>query len=92
MEHVELFSEQEWTLLTQDLELSRQQARIVDCIVHAKSDKQIAQELGISQCTVRTHVTRLFQKFGLNDRVELLVHVFMSLRNIDRSVASHAET
>ena len=92
MEHMELFSEQEWTLLTQDLELSRQQARIVECIVHAKSDKQIAQELGISQCTVRTHMTRLFQKFGLDDRVELLVRVFMSLRNLESRMLTCSET
>ena len=92
MTHTELFSEQEWMLLAQELDLSPRQAEIVNNIMRAKSDKQIAQALGISQSTVRTHMTRLFEKFGLNDRVELLVHVFRSLRNLESRVLTCSET
>ena len=82
--HTELVSEQEWTLLTEDLGLSPRQAQIVNHILHAKSDKQIARELDISVPTVRTHMTRLFQKFDLKDRVGLLLHVFGALRKYSR--------
>lgn len=78
--HTELVSEQEWALLRKDLGLSPRQSEIVNRILHAKSDKQIARDLDISLPTVRTHMARLFQKFDLNDRVELLVYVFTSLR------------
>ena len=76
----ELISEQEWTQLQNHLGLSPRQAQIVKEILHAKSDKQIARELDIALPTVRTHMGRLFRKFDLNDRTELVVHVFVSLR------------
>jgi len=78
--NTELISEQEWTQLQHHLGLSPRQAQIVREILHAKSDKQIARELDIALPTVRTHMGRLFRKFDLNDRTELVVHVFMSLR------------
>jgi DNA-binding CsgD family transcriptional regulator len=76
----ELISEQEWTQLQSRLGLSPRQAQIVKEILRAKSDKQIARELDIALPTVRTHMGRLFRKFDLNDRTELVVHVFVSLR------------
>jgi DNA-binding CsgD family transcriptional regulator len=76
----ELVSDQEWTLLQENLALSPRQAEIVYRILHARSDRQIACELDISVATVRTHLARLFQKFDVNDRVELLVYVLRSLR------------
>jgi len=80
----ELISEQEWTLLQHHLGLSPRQAQIVREIMHAKSDKQIARDLDIALPTVRTHMGRLFRKFDLNDRTELVVHIFMSLREYSR--------
>ncbi|OHB65581.1 MAG: hypothetical protein A2Y76_12285 [Planctomycetes bacterium RBG_13_60_9] len=44
------------------------------------SDKQIARAMGISITTVRTHMSRLFRKFDLSDRTELVLHVFACLR------------
>jgi len=78
--NTELISEQEWTQLQHRLGLSPRQAQIVREILHAKSDKQIARDLDIALPTVRTHVGRLFRKFDLNDRTELVVHILMSLR------------
>ena len=78
--HTELFSEQEWIQLKEDLGLAPRQAEIAKHIMHGKSDKQIAHELGISLPTVRTHMTRLFRKLDLNDRVELILHVFTCMR------------
>ena len=76
----ELISEEEWSDLQHHLDLSPRQAEIVREILHAKSDKQIARELDIALPTVRTHLGRLFQKYDLNDRVELILHVFAALR------------
>jgi DNA-binding CsgD family transcriptional regulator len=76
----ELFSDDEWTLLKRDLRLTPRQAEIVRHIAHGLSDKQIARQLEISVPTVRTHMGRLFDKFDLSDRLELLVLVFASLR------------
>ncbi|MBN2130826.1 MAG: helix-turn-helix transcriptional regulator [Sedimentisphaerales bacterium] len=76
----DLISEQEWNQLRQHLDLSPRQAQIVREILRAKSDKQIARDLGIALPTLRTHMGRLFRKFDLNDRTELVLHVLMSLR------------
>ena len=75
-----LVSNQEWIQLTQSLELSPRQVDIVKQLLRGESDKQISRELKISVSTVRTHLGRLFQKFGINDRVELVLYIFACLR------------
>ena len=76
----ELLSEQEWRQLREDLALPARQAEIVKHLMHGKSDKQIAHELGISLATVRTHLSRLFRRFDSSDRMELILYVFACLR------------
>ncbi len=76
-------SDQEWVQVRQGLGLSPRQAEIVRHLLLGESDKQIAKELSISIPTVRTHLGRLFQKFDLNDRVELILHIFGRVREND---------
>jgi DNA-binding NarL/FixJ family response regulator len=76
----EIFSENEWIQLTNDLCLSPRQAEIVKCILWGCSDKQIALELQISVATVRTHLSRLFSRFNIQDRSELILYVFGHFR------------
>ena len=84
-----LVSSQEWLALTESLELSPRQADIIRHLLRGESDKQIAHELKISVATVRTHLRRLFQKFDINDRVELILYIFGCLRqDASRSAAS----
>ncbi len=71
-----LFSEQEWTRVTEHLGLPPRQAEILRCVMGGMSDKQVAHATGISVNTVRTHMARLFRKFGSNDRVELIICMF----------------
>ena len=78
--HRPLLSSEEWTQLVNDLALSPRQAQIVKHLLRGESDKQIARALEISVPTVRTHMGRLFQKFDLNDRVELVLCIFACLR------------
>ena len=78
--HWPLLSAQEWARLTREFDLSPRQADIIKCLLLGNSDKQIAKELRISVPTVRTHMGRLFQKSGVDDRVELILHIFAVLR------------
>jgi len=73
-------SREEWTRLVNDLALSPRQTQIIKHLLRGESDKQIARALEISVPTVRTHMGRLFHKFGLNDRVELVLCIFACLR------------
>ncbi|MBN1507424.1 MAG: helix-turn-helix transcriptional regulator [Sedimentisphaerales bacterium] len=81
--HMQLCSEQEWARLQEHLHLPARQAEIARHIMSGKSDKQIARAMGISITTVRTHVSRVFRKFDLSDRGELMLHVFACLRQSD---------
>ena len=78
--NVQPFSEAEWAHFKESLRLPVRQAEIAKHILCGKSDKLIACEMGISVATVRTHMSRLLGKFGLGDRVELLLYLLASLR------------
>ena len=75
-----VFTPQAWNELKQDLSLSRRQADVVEQLLQGRSDKQIARELQMSVPTVRTHLCRLFSRFGVEDRCELIVHVYARSR------------
>ncbi len=80
----ELFSERDWTRLKEQLDLPPRQAEVLRRVMGGLSDKQIAYATGISVNTVRTHMSRLFSKFGARDRVELIVYMFGHLQKHPR--------
>ena len=53
------------------LELSPRQRQIVDRIARGRTNKQIAQDLGIAPSTVKTIVERLFRLSGATNRAAL---------------------
>lgn len=76
----DLISEWEWEQLRQYLGLAGQQADIVRLLFWGKSDVEIARALGIRLRTVRTQIDRVYQTFGLSNRLQLVLHVLASLR------------
>lgn len=76
----QVFSGQEWAELRQDLSLSPRQADVVEQLLMGHSDKQIARELEMSIPTVRTHLCRLFSRFDVEDRCELILYVCACFR------------
>ncbi|CAM2169166.1 HTH luxR-type domain-containing protein [Paraburkholderia sacchari] len=51
--------------------LTRREREVVGLAAEGLLDKEIAQRLGISYTTVRTHLDRSFQKLGINNRSRL---------------------
>jgi two-component system nitrate/nitrite response regulator NarL len=51
--------------------LSCQQQQIVEAIIAGCSNKEIAQELSVSERTVKYHLTRIFSKLGVSGRMQL---------------------
>lgn len=82
----EIFAESEWVELVSELGLSPRQAEIIKLLFSGRSDKQVAMELQIAVATVRTHLSRLFSKFDVQDRHELILYVFHQFRVLSSSV------
>jgi DNA-binding NarL/FixJ family response regulator len=51
-------------------ELSERERDVLRCVAEGKPNKLIARELGISEKTVKTHLTRVFQQIGVTDRTQ----------------------
>ena len=77
---LEPMSGPEWGHVVASLQLSPQQARIVELILAGKSDKEVAAEMGVRVPTVRTYLTRVFQRTGTGGRVELVMYVVARAR------------
>lgn len=60
------------TELSDEARLSRRQMQVLEGLVSGQTLKKIAQNLGISQFTVRTYQERLLEKFDVHSRAELI--------------------
>ena len=76
-------SAQELTELMQRLNLAPRQTEIVTHLLFGKADKPIAREMNIAVPTVRTHMRHLFRKFGVSNRVDLILCVLAQVRRSD---------
>jgi DNA-binding NarL/FixJ family response regulator len=51
-------------------DLSDREREVLRCVAEGMPNKLIARELGISEKTVKTHLTRVFQQIGVTDRTQ----------------------
>ena len=75
--HVELrppsfLTAEDWQHIVKSLELSQQQARIVCLILHGKQDKEMSSQLRLNRYTIRSYLRRVFDRIGVEDRMELV--------------------
>jgi len=50
--------------------LSRRESQILQKVAYGATTKEVAHDLGISAHTVKTHLERIFEKLGANDRAQ----------------------
>ena len=55
--------------------LTHREREIIQTIAKGYRNKQIAAELCVSEATVRHHLSSIFSKLGVSDRLELLIYV-----------------
>ncbi|AOZ50975.1 helix-turn-helix transcriptional regulator [Chromobacterium vaccinii] len=53
--------------------VSSREAEVIAILKQGRSNKEIARELDITERTVKAHLTAIFQKFGVEDRFQLLL-------------------
>lgn len=54
-------------------QLTGRERQVLDLILTARSNREIARELGIEERTVQAHVGRLLRKTGADNRIDLLM-------------------
>jgi DNA-binding NarL/FixJ family response regulator len=66
------------TLYSHVTPLTQREAQLVNFLRNGLKNKEIARALGITEGTVKGHLTRLFRKVGVRNRFELAL---FGLRN-----------
>ncbi len=59
-------------------DLTSREQEVFRLIADGRSNPEIAQELFISETTVKTHVTHILQKLDLRDRVQAVVLAYQT--------------
>jgi DNA-binding NarL/FixJ family response regulator len=77
----EILSNHQWRKSIISLQLAPRLSAVIALVMLGDSDKQIATKLRISRHTVRTYLTRLYQRYGVTNRVTLVLHVAVISRN-----------
>lgn len=64
--------------------LSRRESDVVRLVVEGLSNREIAQQLQLSEHTVKNYVFRIFDKLGVSSRVELVHYALAHAGNISQ--------
>jgi DNA-binding NarL/FixJ family response regulator len=60
------------------IDLSSRELEVLRQVASGLSDKQVARQLGISEKTVRSHLTRVYLKLQASNRVEAVINALRS--------------
>jgi len=58
--------------------ISQRERQVLNCVLKSQSNKEIGVELHISESTVKFHLARLFEKFGVRRRADLILQTVQS--------------
>lgn len=60
------------------MNITEREHDIIHCLSKGLTNKEIGQELGISQHTVRDHLSSVFKKLNIHSRLELAILINVS--------------
>jgi len=58
---------------SRDFGLTAREVQVIALIVAGYTNKDLARQLGISEHTVKHHLTNVFDKLGVSNRLELVL-------------------
>lgn len=67
--------------------LTRREESVVRLVVHGMVNREIANQLGLSEHTIKNYLFRIFDKLGVSNRVELALYAVARL-HLDADVAT----
>jgi DNA-binding NarL/FixJ family response regulator len=65
----------EWEVSAAELGLTPRQGEILELVLRGLPNKRIALALGLSESTVKEHLTSILERLGVKTRVEVLTHM-----------------
>jgi DNA-binding NarL/FixJ family response regulator len=74
-----------------DDRISKREHEIVKLLCKGFSNKQIAQQLFISETTVKTHISNILAKLNLHDRMQIVVYYYNKNGGMSPSDAENNE-
>lgn len=74
-----LLNDQDHDLARSIASLTPQQFRVLGMLAEGQLNKQIAYELGVSEATIKAHMTAIFRKLGVRNRTQAVIR----LQNLD---------
>ena len=69
------FDQETWRILVTKLQLPPQQAKATELVLWDKGNQEIAEAMGISEPTVRSHLRRAFDRLGVETRMSFTLRV-----------------
>lgn len=65
-----------------DAILSKREQEVVRCVAEGLSNREIAGRLKLTEHTVKNYLFRIFDKLGVSSRVEVVLYVFRTRREV----------
>ena len=53
--------------------ITYREASVIQSVIAGRTNHEIAEELGITERTVKSHMTHIFNKLGIDNRIQLLI-------------------
>jgi DNA-binding NarL/FixJ family response regulator len=63
---------QKWEITPAELGITNRQGEILNLLMRGLPNKRIASALGVSESTVKEHVTGIFERLGVRSRIEVI--------------------
>ena len=70
--------------------LSKRELEVVQCLVQGLTNREIADQMGLSQHTVKNYLFRVFDKLGVSSRIELLFMTLSQSNDSEKSLPPEA--